>query len=201
MSTRAVGAARRTRSSSGDDSPPPTPCAGTLQVHVLGNWLFPRSVFGSFTIVCVMLRQLHLVASFLLSCLLFHLSSLPLLSLLVIPLDHPFASSLDWSPRRQTEPFDVIVVDQLSLAVPLLRWFGQNRVVFYCHFPDLLLSPSSSASARNLPTTPRDPRAGQPFSFAGELRKTYRAHRRDGDGHDGRGRQDPRQLGVHRERV
>ncbi|KPV75705.1 glycosyltransferase family 4 protein [Rhodotorula graminis WP1] len=146
---------------------------GTLQVHVLGNWLFPRSVLGRFTIVCAMLRQLHLVASFLLACLLHHLSSLPLLSLFVLPLETAFASSHDWSPRRQIEPFDVIVVDQLSTAVPLLRWFGQNRVVFYCHFPDLLLSPS--ASSRNLPTLPRDPRAGTPFSFAGEIRKTYRA--------------------------
>ncbi|GAA5922357.1 hypothetical protein JCM3775_005702 [Rhodotorula graminis] len=146
---------------------------GTLQVHVLGNWLFPRSALGRFTIVCAMLRQLHLVASFLLACLLHHLSSLPLLSLFVLPLETAFASSHDWSPRRQIEPFDVIVVDQLSTAVPLLRWFGQNRVVFYCHFPDLLLSPS--ASSRNLPTLPRDPRAGTPFSFAGEIRKTYRA--------------------------
>lgn len=31
-------------------------------------------------------------------------------------------------------------VDQLSACVPLLRWGARTRVVFYCHFPDLLLS-------------------------------------------------------------
>ncbi|BGP37656.1 Alpha-1,3-mannosyltransferase-like protein [Rhodotorula kratochvilovae] len=147
---------------------------GTLKVHVLGNSLFPRSLFGRFTIVCAMLRQLHLVFSFLLAQLLYHLSSIPLLSLLILPLDTPFASSADWSPRRQFEPFDVLVVDQLSAAVPLLRWWGLNRVVFYCHFPDLLLSPSSSTS-RRLAAAAHDPRTGAPFSLSGELRKTYRA--------------------------
>ncbi|GAA6049849.1 hypothetical protein JCM3770_004214 [Rhodotorula araucariae] len=144
---------------------------GTLKVHVLGNSLFPRSVLGRFTIVCAMLRQLHLVASFLLAQLLFHLASVPLLSRAILPLETAFASSADWSPRRQFEPFDVIVVDQLSLAVPLLRWWGLNRVVFYCHFPDLLLAPSR----RSLGGAPHDPRTGAPFSLASELRRTYRA--------------------------
>lgn len=36
--------------------------------------------------------------------------------------------------------FDIFIVDQLSVCVPILRWFGQTRVVFYCHFPDKLLA-------------------------------------------------------------
>ncbi|KAH8814500.1 alpha-1,3-mannosyltransferase ALG2 [Flagelloscypha sp. PMI_526] len=35
---------------------------------------------------------------------------------------------------------DVFFVDQLSTCVPLLRWLGAKRVVFYCHFPDFLLA-------------------------------------------------------------
>lgn len=118
-----------------------------------------------------MLRQLHLTFSFLLACLLFHLSTLPLLSSLLVPLETPFSSSADWSFRRQIEPFDVLVVDQLSTTIPLFRWFGQNRVVFYCHFPDLLLSPGSAATI----SCAVDPRGPRPFSFASELRALYRA--------------------------
>ncbi|GAA5843533.1 hypothetical protein JCM11251_001648 [Rhodosporidiobolus azoricus] len=144
---------------------------GTLKVHVLGNSLFPRSILGRFTIICAMLRQLHLTFSFLLASYLYHLSSLPILSSLLHPLDHPFTSSSDWSFRRQLEPFDVLVVDQLSASVPLLRWFGFNRVIFYCHFPDLLLSTGSAAN----PARVLDPRAPRPFRLGSELRAFYRA--------------------------
>lgn len=34
--------------------------------------------------------------------------------------------------------FDVVIVDQVSACVPLLRLFNR-RVLFYCHFPDKLL--------------------------------------------------------------
>ena len=42
---------------------------------------------------------------------------------------------------RQLKP-DVFVVDQLSACVPLLRWIfpEQQRILFYCHFPDQLLA-------------------------------------------------------------
>ncbi|KDE03721.1 hypothetical protein MVLG_05791 [Microbotryum lychnidis-dioicae p1A1 Lamole] len=142
---------------------------GTLKVHVLGAWLVPRSFLARFKVVCAMLRQLHLTFSFLLACLLYHLSGLPLLSSLLLPETKPFSSSADWSPLRQLAPFDVVVVDQLSTAIPLLRWFGQNRIVFYCHFPDLLLSPSRPASS-----TANDPRKEPPWTIAREIRSMYR---------------------------
>ncbi|GAA5868274.1 hypothetical protein JCM3774_000989 [Rhodotorula dairenensis] len=149
---------------------------GTLKVHVLGNSIFPRSVLGRFTIVCAMLRQLHLALSFLAATWLYHLTSsssflTSLFSLWLLPAETPFSSSRDWSPRRQLEPFDVVVVDQLSTVIPLLRWYGLNRVVFYCHFPDLLLATSGPHAV----SEPHDPRTGQPFSFGGELRSLYRA--------------------------
>jgi alpha-1,3/alpha-1,6-mannosyltransferase len=142
---------------------------GTLQVHRLGDWLFPQSIAGRFTIISAILRQLHLTFCFLLASLFHHLSDLPLFSSYIHPLSRPFTSSADWSSRRQLLPFDVLIVDQLSASVPLLRWFGQNRVVFYCHFPDLLLSPSRPAShALN------DPRAPRPWSLKGQVRSLYR---------------------------
>ncbi|GAA6024982.1 hypothetical protein JCM11491_002809 [Sporobolomyces phaffii] len=139
---------------------------GSLQVHVLGNSIFPRSICGRFTIVCAILRQLHLVAQFLVATFFFHLSSTFLFSAFILPLDIPFISSADWSIRRQLEPFDVVVVDQLSTAVPFLRWFGFNRVVFYCHFPDQLLAPGA--------TFVPDPRGPRGFSIKGEVAAFYR---------------------------
>lgn len=42
---------------------------------------------------------------------------------------------------RQT-PADVYVFDQLSAGIPLLRVLLNAPVLFYCHFPDLLLNPA-----------------------------------------------------------
>ena len=42
-----------------------------------------------------------------------------------------------WVQRRQ---YDVIIVDQVAAVVPLLRALTSARVLFYCHFPDLLLA-------------------------------------------------------------
>ncbi|KAJ3707009.1 hypothetical protein LUZ61_010714 [Rhynchospora tenuis] len=36
--------------------------------------------------------------------------------------------------------FDVILVDQVSVVIPLLRIKRTTKVLFYCHFPDLLLA-------------------------------------------------------------
>lgn len=42
--------------------------------------------------------------------------------------------------------YDFFIVDQLSFCVPLLSLFSspQCRVLFYCHFPDQLLTKRSS---------------------------------------------------------
>ncbi|KAL4331978.1 hypothetical protein GQ457_07G015180 [Hibiscus cannabinus] len=36
--------------------------------------------------------------------------------------------------------FDVILADQISVVIPLLKLKRSSKVVFYCHFPDLLLA-------------------------------------------------------------
>ncbi|KAK0409536.1 hypothetical protein QR680_004606 [Steinernema hermaphroditum] len=35
---------------------------------------------------------------------------------------------------------DVYFVDQVSACIPILKWFSSGRVLFYCHFPDQLLT-------------------------------------------------------------
>jgi alpha-1,3/alpha-1,6-mannosyltransferase len=37
--------------------------------------------------------------------------------------------------------FDVIFCDLISHAIPFVRLLSRTRIVFYCHFPDLLLTP------------------------------------------------------------
>jgi alpha-1,3/alpha-1,6-mannosyltransferase len=43
----------------------------------------------------------------------------------------------------------IFIVDQISAWLPVLRWLRPDAtVVFYCHFPDLLLAPRGSALRR-----------------------------------------------------
>jgi alpha-1,3/alpha-1,6-mannosyltransferase len=90
---------------------------GTLDVRVRATAL-PMSIFSRLTILCAILRHVHLL-------LLLHLTS--------------ELSAL--RPRA-------LVVDQLSAGLPLLRLLQPTvPVLFYCHFPDLLLARGRAASA------------------------------------------------------
>lgn len=83
---------------------------GTLDVRVRGNWVFPAIVLGRLKILLTVLRQLHLLIEITLNG---ELSDL-----------HP----------------SVFFLDQLSANIPLLRWWWKDtKILFYCHFPDLLL--------------------------------------------------------------
>ncbi|WJX21022.1 hypothetical protein P8452_10499 [Trifolium repens] len=44
--------------------------------------------------------------------------------------------------------FDVILVDQVSVVIPILKLKRSTKVVFYCHFPDLLLAQHSTLLRR-----------------------------------------------------
>ena len=67
------------------------------------------------------------------------LRSLLLTVLLLFSLLLPGPAS-PFNPLSPLEKFDVFIVDQQSVCVPLLRFVSGSRVVFYCHFPDKLLS-------------------------------------------------------------
>ncbi|CCG82156.1 Alpha-1,3-mannosyltransferase alg2 [Taphrina deformans PYCC 5710] len=80
---------------------------GTLEVRVRGDTIFPPNIGGRFSILCAMLRQIHLAITLI----------------------------------RDTDHYDAIFIDQLSIAIPLLKFFLQaTPILFYCHFPDKLLS-------------------------------------------------------------
>ncbi|KAI0855477.1 hypothetical protein F4860DRAFT_519791 [Xylaria cubensis] len=84
---------------------------GTLDVRVRGNTVIPPSILGRFSILCAILRQLHLI------------------------LQIYFTSELSGLYP------DAYFVDQLSAGLPLLQYLHpRGRIFFYCHFPDLLLA-------------------------------------------------------------
>jgi alpha-1,3/alpha-1,6-mannosyltransferase len=89
---------------------------GTLDVRVRGNWLIPPSILSRFSILCAILRQFHLI------------------------IGAYFTSELSaFKP-------DAFVVDQLSAGLPWLRFlYPETRILFYCHFPDLLLAQGRAA--------------------------------------------------------
>lgn len=84
---------------------------GTLDVRVRGDSIVPTSIFSRFFIVCAILRQIFLIVS------------------------TYFSSELS-----QFKP-DAFIVDQLSAGLPWLTYlYPEARILFYCHFPDLLLA-------------------------------------------------------------
>ncbi len=91
-------------------------------MHVLGSSL-PRRLTARFplTIIFSILRSLALTI------------------LLCFSLLLPGPASA-FNPLSPLDRFDVFFVDQQSVCVPLLRFITGTRVVFYCHFPDKLLS-------------------------------------------------------------
>ncbi|ORX34503.1 putative glycolipid mannosyltransferase [Kockovaella imperatae] len=103
---------------------------GTLRVHVLGGRMLPMRLHPRLpmTIVFSILRSLLLTLLLCLS--------------LLMPEPATFLN-----PLSPLEPFDVFIVDQQSVCVPVLRLVAGTRVVFYCHFPDKLLSAGWSIAA------------------------------------------------------
>ncbi|KAL1350004.1 hypothetical protein HN51_026476 [Arachis hypogaea] len=51
--------------------------------------------------------------------------------------------------------FDVIIADQVSVVIPILKLKRSAKIVFYCHFPDLLLA-QHTTFLRKLYRTPID---------------------------------------------
>ncbi|KAI9744883.1 MAG: Alpha-1,3-mannosyltransferase-like protein [Claussenomyces sp. TS43310] len=84
---------------------------GTLDVRVRGASIVPSSIFSRFSILCAILRQLHLMLQIFVS-----------------------------GELNALKP-DAFFVDQLSAGLPALRYLcPKTRILFYCHFPDLLLA-------------------------------------------------------------
>lgn len=89
--------------------------SGLFSVTVAGGW-FPRNAWGRLHALCAVIRCALAV----------------------------FAMAWQvWT--HKVKPYDVIIVDQVAAVVPLLRLLlPSTKVLFYCHFPDLLLTQRTS---------------------------------------------------------
>ncbi|KAF0273610.1 hypothetical protein FOG51_01181 [Hanseniaspora uvarum] len=58
--------------------------------------------------------------------------------------------------KKDLNNYDFIIVDQLSIGLPLLQYFSSAKIIFYCHFPDLLLSNKQSSIIKQLYRLPLD---------------------------------------------
>lgn len=112
------------------------PALGTLTVRVGGNTIIPRTIMGRFYIVCAILRNLHLALTILMMSIKSNRES----NRSSPPSNKDSSKSED---EEEDGQFDVIIVDQLSVSIPLLRWTGA-KIFFYCHFPDKLLTKRES---------------------------------------------------------
>lgn len=84
---------------------------GTLDVRVRGDAIVPVSIFSRFYIICAVLRQVSLIISIY------------------------FSSELNLLKPN------IFIVDQLSAGLPWLAYLcPETKILFYCHFPDLLLA-------------------------------------------------------------
>eukprot|EP00879_Flechtneria_rotunda_P023231 GHRR01024563.1.p1 GENE.GHRR01024563.1~~GHRR01024563.1.p1 ORF type:complete len:238 (+),score=50.89 GHRR01024563.1:211-924(+) len=93
--------------------------SGAFGVVVAGNW-FPRHFFGRFFALCAVIRCT--IAAI-------------------------YLAMRVWSGNLAD--YDVVIVDQVAAVVPVLKLLlPGTRVLFYCHFPDLLLSQRASILKR-----------------------------------------------------
>ncbi|CAK7272693.1 Alpha-1,3-mannosyltransferase-like protein [Sporothrix epigloea] len=105
------------------------PDTGLLDVRVRGGSIVPATLLGRFAILCAIARQLHLLLQIWLTGELAALGA------------------------------SAYFVDQLSAGLPLLRGLcrsNQTPILFYCHFPDLLLVKSRQAWWKRLYRLPFD---------------------------------------------
>lgn len=58
--------------------------------------------------------------------------------------------------KNDLNKYDFIIVDQLSICLPFLQYFSKGKIIFYCHFPDLLLSNKKSSIIKQLYRIPLD---------------------------------------------
>lgn len=90
---------------------------GSLNVTVVADW-FPRNIFGKCYALCAYIRMILAV----------------LYMLFLAPIDEELGD------------YDVVVCDQISAPIPLIKWFSHYRnlrtpkIIFYCHFPDKMLT-------------------------------------------------------------
>ena len=93
---------------------------GGFAVHTAGSW-FPRAIAGRMLALCAYIRCVLVALHVAWRC---------------------------WRGGRAAA-YDAVFADQVSVVVPFVRLLmPRTKVLFYCHFPDLLLAQRGSALKR-----------------------------------------------------
>ena len=122
-------------------------CNGSLDVRIRGNTVFPAHIGGRLYVLMAVLRQLHLTWSVLKEIAVRGESQ------------GKTATMQDVSEGTAEGEDEIFIVDQVPACVPVLKILGpsavsaaaaatgrksdaigKQRILFYCHFPDQLLS-------------------------------------------------------------
>lgn len=78
----------------------------------------PRSIFHKFSAACAYIRMLY-------------------------------ATLYTTFVLSRQKKFDVIFVDSISIGIPILKFAaGSPKILFYCHFPDMLMAPQEGSALR-----------------------------------------------------
>lgn len=92
--------------------------SGLFNVSVYGDW-FPRHIGGKGHALCAYVRCTIIALIVTLLCLI-----------------------------KRKRRYDLVIVDQVSIIVPVVRLLAARKTLFYCHFPDLLLAQRASVLRR-----------------------------------------------------
>ena len=139
--------------------PETAPGQGPFRVYRVARWL-PRSILGRCLAFCALLRALGITVAMLL-----HARRRPPVtartwwrrSTPTPPTTTPTSSSSSAARSTGTTgPYDVVICDQVAMFAYFVKLFAPSLpVLFYCHFPDQLLSSSSSSSTLQHPMKKR----------------------------------------------
>ncbi|CAH0002368.1 unnamed protein product [Clonostachys byssicola] len=100
---------------------------GILDVRVRASGPVPMSIFNRFTILCAIARHIQLLLQ------------------------------INYTRELTNLNPDALIVDQLSAGLPLLQYFvTSGPILFYCHFPDLLLAQGREKTIKRLYRVPFD---------------------------------------------
>ncbi len=113
---------------------------GGFAVHTAGSW-FPRHIFGRMLALCAYIRCVLVAVHIAWRC---YFSRGDTTS-------SSTATSNASTSRNAAGrlAYDVVIADQVSVVVPIVKLLlPRTKVLFYCHFPDMLLAKRESTLKR-----------------------------------------------------
>lgn len=115
---------------------------GGFAVHTAGSW-FPRHIFGRMLALCAYIRCVLVALHIAWRC---YFGTVDATS----SSSSTAASNVSASGKAAGGlAYDIVIADQVSVVVPIVKLLlPRTKVLFYCHFPDMLLAKRESTLKR-----------------------------------------------------